>query len=93
MALPVALALFFRREWIAWFGIPTPDHSVIPELASLVGYGSALSFGWMIHRQADLLRVWAVSGLCTSPGHSSARRCACRSRASPPPSFQLRLAV
>ena len=59
MALPVALALFFRREWIAWFGIPTPDHSVIPELASLVGYGSALSFGWMIHRQADLLTVWA----------------------------------
>jgi len=59
IALPVALALFFRREWVAWFGIPTPDHSVIPELASLVGYGTALSFGWLIHRQADLLNVWA----------------------------------
>lgn len=59
LALPVALALFLRREWIGWFGIPTPDHSVIPELASLVGYGSALSFGWMIHRQADLLAVWS----------------------------------
>jgi peptidoglycan/LPS O-acetylase OafA/YrhL len=59
IALPVALALFFRQEWIAWFGIPTPDHSVIPELASLIGYGAAVSFGWLIHRQADLLTVWA----------------------------------
>jgi ABC-type multidrug transport system ATPase subunit/peptidoglycan/LPS O-acetylase OafA/YrhL len=58
IALPVALALFVRRDWIAWFGIPTPDHSVIPELASLIGYGTALSFGWLIHRQSDLLNVW-----------------------------------
>ena len=59
IAVPVALGLFFRQDWIAWFGIPTPDRSVIPELASLIGYGAAVSFGWLIHRQADLLAVWA----------------------------------
>ena len=58
IALPVAAALYFRHDWIAWFGIPTPDRSVIPELASLVGYGAAVAFGWLIHRQPDLLAVW-----------------------------------
>ena len=42
-----------------WFGIPTPDQSLIPQLVSLVGFGTALAFGWLIHRQADLIGVWA----------------------------------
>ena len=86
LALPVALALYLRREWIVWFGIPTPDHSVIPELASLVGYGTALAFGWMIHRQADLLAVWPVSGRCISPGRS-ARTAVCLWLAGIAPAF------
>jgi len=58
LALPVSLFLYLRTDWIVWFGIPTPDHSVIPEWASLVGYGTALAFGWLVHRQVDLLEVW-----------------------------------
>ena len=90
IALPVAPALFFRQDWIAWFGIPTPDHSVIPELASLIGYGAAVSFGWLIHRQADLLAVWARQWPVHLAVHSSARRCAFRSRASRRHSFRCR---
>ncbi len=58
LAVPVCIALYFRAEWMIWFGIPTPDHSFIPELASLVGFGTAFVFGWLAHRQVDLLQTW-----------------------------------
>jgi ABC-type multidrug transport system ATPase subunit/peptidoglycan/LPS O-acetylase OafA/YrhL len=58
LALPLALALYVRQDWIVWFGIPTPDQSVIPQWASLVGYGTAVAFGWLVHRQIDLLAIW-----------------------------------
>ena len=58
LAVPVTIALYFRAEWIIWFGIPTPDHSLIPEVASLVGFGTALVFGWLAHRQLELLHTW-----------------------------------
>ncbi len=58
LAVPVALALYFRADWIIWFGIPTPDQSVMPQWTSLVCYGTAVTFGWLVHRQIDLLEVW-----------------------------------
>jgi len=58
LPLPLVAALYFRDDWVVWFGIPTPDHSLIPEVASLVGYGTAIAFGWIVHRQADLLAIW-----------------------------------
>ncbi|HEX7831456.1 MAG TPA: acyltransferase family protein [Thermoanaerobaculia bacterium] len=59
--LPIALiaALYVRPDWVIWFGIPTPDQSIIPQLASLFGYGTAVAFGWLVHRQSDLLAIWA----------------------------------
>ena len=90
IGLPVALALLFRRDWFAWFGIPTPDHSVIPELASLIGYGTALSFGWLIHRQAACSMSGPVSGPCILRVLSRARPCASRSPALRPHSFRSR---
>ena len=59
LALPLTLALYFRETWFAWFGVPTPDQSLLPEVASLVGFGTAIAFGWLVHRQRDLLEVWA----------------------------------
>jgi ABC-type multidrug transport system ATPase subunit/peptidoglycan/LPS O-acetylase OafA/YrhL len=59
LALPLTLALYFRETWFAWFGVPTPDQSLIPEVASFVGFGTAIAFGWLVHRQRDLLDVWA----------------------------------
>ena len=58
LAMPLTLALYFRADWMIWFGIPTPDHSLIPELTSLVCFGTALAFGWLVHRQLDLLHAW-----------------------------------
>jgi peptidoglycan/LPS O-acetylase OafA/YrhL len=58
LAVPVGLALYAHTGWIAFFGIPTPDQSIIPEVTSLVAYGLAVGFGWLIHRQIDLLQTW-----------------------------------
>ena len=56
LAIPTALSLYNHPGWVMWFGIPTPDHSLIPNLAATVVYGTAFSFGWLLHRQSDLLR-------------------------------------
>ncbi len=55
LALPVALALNAESTWIPWFGVPTPDHSLYPNLAALVAYGIAFGFGWLLQRQASIL--------------------------------------
>jgi ABC-type multidrug transport system ATPase subunit/peptidoglycan/LPS O-acetylase OafA/YrhL len=58
LGLPLAVALYVRPNWVMWFGIPTPDQSLLPQSASLIGYGIAMAFGWLTHRQSDLLDVW-----------------------------------
>jgi len=63
LALPVAAAFFFNKAWIMWFGIPTPDTGLIPNLAATAGFTTAFVFGWWLHRRADLLdhiasRTW-----------------------------------
>jgi len=59
LPLPLTAALLTAAAWQPTSGIPTPDRSVIPELISLVGYGSAMVFGWFVHRQIGVLHVWA----------------------------------
>jgi peptidoglycan/LPS O-acetylase OafA/YrhL len=86
LALPLAGALYFHPNWIAWFGIPTPDQSVIPQLSSLVGYGTAFSFGWLVQRQPDLLQVWRRHW----PGHlavAAAATLACLAMIGPTPAL------
>jgi peptidoglycan/LPS O-acetylase OafA/YrhL len=56
LATPLAVAFAFNRPWLMWFGIPTPDSSLIPNLAAFVGFGFAFLFGWVLHRQAGLIR-------------------------------------
>ncbi|MEO8115744.1 MAG: acyltransferase family protein [Phenylobacterium sp.] len=56
LAAPVALALGLQRPWLMWFGVPTPDNSLIPNTPALVGFGAAFAFGWLLHRQPDLIR-------------------------------------
>lgn len=51
LALPTAWALATHPNWVPWFGIPTPDQSLYPNLAACLAYGSALVFGWAL--QAD----------------------------------------
>lgn len=57
LALPLAASLYFQAKWFAWFGIPTPDQSLYPNLPAIVGFGSAFAIGWLLQRQQVLLRA------------------------------------
>lgn len=55
LALPLAACLATHENWYAWFGVPTPDQSLYPNLPALVGFGVAFGFGWLLQRQPPLL--------------------------------------
>lgn len=76
LAVPAMLVLMSLPAWWHWFGIPTPDMTLIPNPAACVAYGLAFLGGWALHRQPELLaalpRRWplnlviavAASGIC-----------------------------
>ncbi len=65
LAAPLALALESLPKWTLWFGIPTPDQSLYPNLAATTAFGSAFVFGWLLQRQRDLLdriaQIWPAN--------------------------------
>lgn len=58
LAAPLAAVLCIMPVWIAWFGIPTPDQSLIPNLPASLAFSTAFGLGWLIQRQTVLLKVW-----------------------------------
>ncbi len=62
LGAPLALALWFEPNWIAFFGIPTPDAGLVPETSALVGFGLAFGVGALLDRRRELLKrmeLWA----------------------------------
>ena len=60
LALPLGAALSLHPQWYAWFGIPTPDQSLYPNVAACIAFGSAFGFGWLLQSQPALLQHWAT---------------------------------
>jgi glucans biosynthesis protein C len=58
LGLPLFAVFAFEQSWIQWGGIRTPDMGFVPNLAACVGFTTAFGFGWLLHRQIDLLSVW-----------------------------------
>jgi glucans biosynthesis protein C len=58
LAAPLAAALATSDKWLGWFGIPTPDMSLYPNLPACTAFGSAFLFGWLVHRQQAVLQRW-----------------------------------
>lgn len=54
LAIPLALAFLQQPHWYAWFGIPTPDQTLYPNLPVLASYWLAFALGWLLHRQQGL---------------------------------------
>ena len=53
------LALYLTDSTPAgWFNIPSPITGLVPEPVSWTAYTVAFLFGWILHRQTDLIRVW-----------------------------------
>ena len=57
-AMPATVALAVYPYWAPWMGIPTPDYSLIPNSPALIAFFTAFSFGWLLHRQPELLSIW-----------------------------------
>lgn len=61
--LPLAVVLYNSPVWHAWFGLPTPDYGLTPQLPAIAGYGFAFVLGWLLHRQTGLLNILSARGL------------------------------
>ncbi|MBS0361337.1 MAG: acyltransferase family protein [Proteobacteria bacterium] len=59
LAVPAALVFLFGGPWREWFGVMTPDNSLIPNAEAAVAYFTAFGFGWLVHRQSGLIGIWA----------------------------------
>jgi glucans biosynthesis protein C len=64
LALPTFAAFMLSPGWLGWFGVPTPEASLVPNAIALTAYGTAFGFGWLLHRQPSLIqgfaRDWAL---------------------------------
>lgn len=58
LAAPLAAMFFFGPPWTVWTGVPTPDKSLIPDLAAVIAYGLAFALGWGLQRQPELMQRW-----------------------------------
>ena len=56
LGAPLALALWLHPDWIAVFGVPTPDAGLVPNTPALVGFGLAFGLGVLLDRRLDLLK-------------------------------------
>lgn len=67
LAIPTAAALWFMRFW----GMDTPDQSLLPHPPALAIYGGFFVLGWMLSRQRELIsrfarltpQRWILAGL------------------------------
>jgi len=57
LAVPIGIALPLDPAWLGMQGVPTPDQSLVTNLQAVVGFGTAFGFGWLLHRQIDLIRI------------------------------------
>ena len=58
LGAPLCASLIASPTWSAWFGIPTPDQSLIPNHSAAIAFSTAFALGWLLHRQSDLLAVF-----------------------------------
>ena len=44
LAAPTAIVLALQPAWLAWFGIPTPDSSLVPNASAATAFATAFGF-------------------------------------------------
>jgi glucan biosynthesis protein C len=57
LAFPIGIALNLDPTWFGWLGVRTPDQSLVTNVQAAVGFGTAFGFGWVLHRQIDLIWI------------------------------------
>lgn len=60
LAWPFLVAMrLMDKPYHPFFGIPTADSNLIVNPQALAAYGTAFTFGWLLHRQPQILQVFA----------------------------------
>jgi glucan biosynthesis protein C len=57
LAAPSAVVLYFASWWIPWQGLPQPIMGFVPNFPSVVAFGSAFGFGWILQRRTAWLEM------------------------------------
>jgi glucan biosynthesis protein C len=71
LAVPVCIAFVADPNWLMWVGVRTPDSSLVTNAQALIGFGTAFGFGWLLHRQTELVRMLeqrCILNLCFAIG-------------------------
>jgi glucans biosynthesis protein C len=55
LAIPIGIAFSLDPTWVNVMGVTTPDQSLVTNAQAWIGFGTAFGFGWLLHRQVDLL--------------------------------------
>lgn len=58
LAAPVAAVFLATPAWMGWLGVPTPDTGIVPNTIALTTFSIAFGFGWLLHRQVELIQTW-----------------------------------
>ncbi len=58
LGAPVLALYLSVPEPTRWFSIPSPILGLVPDALSSTAFGVTFLFGWVLHRQPDLVRVW-----------------------------------
>ena len=56
---PLAITLFLERDWVYWDGITSPSMTYVPQFPAMIGFGTAMIVGWLLHRRPALLQSFA----------------------------------
>ena len=86
LAIPLAAYFYQFDGWPGWTGLPAP-FSLYPNAGALLAYGILFGFGWLLHRQSQLMlaleKTWPVY-----LGLAVALTAVCRSIAGPTPHWE-----
>lgn len=55
LAIPTAVCLWFMNYW----SVDTPDKTLVPNIPVLFVYGGFFVFGWLLHRQKELVEYFS----------------------------------
>jgi peptidoglycan/LPS O-acetylase OafA/YrhL len=58
LSLPLFVFYAFKESWIPTAGVKIPDSGLLPNLQACLAFATAFGFGWLLHRQSELLSVW-----------------------------------
>ena len=65
LGIPLFAVFMLTPSWEPWYGVEPTENGLIPNAPAVVTYAVAFIFGYLMHRQPDLLKEWERRCLAT----------------------------